>query len=236
MRKTVMSVAALAAAGTLGLGAAAVAAPAGGAGNGGQYQNGISTQAQTGDCDGTGESAAAQQRRSGNGAGAGGRRAGGAQGRSGQEVPDAVPGTSISDEVAAQLAYMVQEEQLARDIYQLAASLYSERVFTNISRSESTHLAAVQTLLDRYDVTDPTEGASAGQYADAGLQELYATLAVQVRTDRDTAVQAGITIEKTDIADLEEALALDMPADVSTVLANLQAASQRHLAAFQRYA
>ena len=44
----------------------------------------------------------------------------------------------------------------------------------------------------------------------------------------------GVDVEVKDIADLEEAMELDAPADVTAVLGNLLAGSKRHLAAFQR--
>ena len=97
-------------------------------------------------------------------------------------------------------------------------------------------MAAVHALLERYDVADPTASAKAGEFADADLQRLYDQLAQQVASGRDDAVQAGITVERTDINDLREALALQAPADVDTVLGNLLTASGRHLAAFQRNA
>lgn len=53
---------------------------------------------------------------------------------------------------------------------------------------------------------------------------------------RDQAVQAGILVEVADIADLKDALTMKAPSDVRTVLGNLLAGSQRHLAAFQRNA
>lgn len=148
----------------------------------------------------------------------------------------AVPGATISTAVAQELAFMVQEEKLARDVYALAASLYPDRIFTTINRSESTHMAALRVLLDRYDVADPTAGAKPGVFADDDLQALYTKLAAQVRVSRDQAVQAGILVEVADIADLKDALTLKAPSDVRTVLGNLLAGSQRHLAAFQRNA
>jgi hypothetical protein len=75
-----------------------------------------------------------------------------------------------------------------------------------------------------------------GKFADADLQALYDKLAGQVAESRDDAIQAGITVEQADIADLREALGLSAPSDVTTVLNNLLAGSNRHLAAFQRLA
>lgn len=159
----------------------------------------------------------------------------GSQGQA-NDIPPAVPGATISSEVAEQLTFMVQEEQLARDIYALAASKYPDRVFTNINRAESTHMAQLRVLLDRYDLADPTAGVKAGVYADKDLQTFFDRLAAQVRTSRDAAVQAGIQVESADIADLKRAQTLSAPSDVRAVLANLLAGSGRHLAAFQRNA
>lgn len=131
---------------------------------------------------------------------------------------------------------MVAEEQLARDVYALAKAKYGDRVFTNINASESNHIAELRIILDRYHVTDPTATAEAGVFANPDLQALYNKLAGQVALSRAQAVQAGITVENTDIADLKTALGMTAPADVKAVLGNLLAGSNRHLAAFQRNA
>jgi hypothetical protein len=132
------------------------------------------------------------------------------------------------------LAFMVQEEQLARDVYALAIDEYGDRVFVNINRSESNHMAELQVLLDRYDVAGPTAAAGAGEFSDDELTGMFASLAEQVGTDRAGAIDAGIAVETADIADLKDALEMAAPADVTTVLENLLAGSERHLAAFQR--
>ena len=134
------------------------------------------------------------------------------------------------------LAFMVQEEQLARDVYALAIDEYGDRVFVNINRSESNHMAELQVLLDRYVVADPTADAGAGAYSEDELTGMFASLAEQVGTDRAGAIDAGIAVETADIADLKDALEMAAPADVTTVLENLLAGSERHLAAFQRNA
>ena len=152
-----------------------------------------------------------------------------------EDIPAAVPGAEISPEVEAQLVFMVQEEKLARDVYTLAMGEYPDaRVFSNISRAESTHMSEVQVLLERYDVADPTKDLAPGVFVENSLKALYDSLADQVETGWAQAVQAGVAVEVTDIEDLEAALELEAPADVTAVLENLLAGSQRHLAAFQR--
>ena len=151
------------------------------------------------------------------------------------EIAPAVPGATLSDEVESALLYLAEEEKLAGDVYDLAADHQDVRAFTNIGRAEDRHLDSVQVLLERYELDDPTEGAAAGEFTDPDLQALYDELAAEVTTDRASAVAAGVLIEKTDIADLEQLLAdVDLPADVEAVAENLLAGSQRHLVAFQR--
>jgi hypothetical protein len=152
----------------------------------------------------------------------------------GSDIPAAVPNATISAEVADMLAFMLEEEKLARDVYALAIDEYGDRVFVNINRSESNHMAELQVLLNRYDIADPTVGTVPGHYSEEELTAMYADLAAQVDTDRAGAIEAGIAVETADIADLKAALELAAPADVTGVLENLLAGSERHLAAFQR--
>lgn len=219
MKRAVKSAAALVAVGVLGVSGTAVAAPAVGS----RYGNGSTISAT---CDGSGGGWGRS--------GAGRQRA--AKPAPKLRVPAAVPGATISKDVTKILTSLVQDEKLARDVYNLAASRYPDRVFSNIASSESTHLAAVRVLLKRYDVPDPTSGGKAGVFPDHEVQALYDQLASQVRSGRDAAVQAGIVVENTDIADLHKLLSMTAPADVRTVMGNLLAASERHLAAFQRNA
>ena len=172
----------------------------------------------------------------GNGQGRGnGNGQGGQQESHAEDVPAAVPGATITEEVALELTFMVEEEKLARDVYELAKEAWPDaRVFANINRSESTHMSEVQVLLERYGVDDPTKGNPAGVFEDDGLQALYNDLADRVGASREAAAQVGVDVEVKDIADLEEAMELDAPADVTAVLGNLLAGSERHLAAFQR--
>ncbi len=166
---------------------------------------------------------------------AGGYGRGSGQANHDTGIPAAVPGAQISAEVEAQLVFMVEEEKLARDIYALAMDDFPDaRVFSNINRAESAHMAQVQTLLERYKVADPTVGLASGVFADDTLQELYDSLSSEVEKGWGEAVQAGVAVEVEDIGDLKVALKLAAPSDVTTVLENLLAGSQRHLAAFQR--
>lgn len=136
--------------------------------------------------------------------------------------------------VEAQLAYLIEEEKLAHDVYTVLGDLWGTQIFTNIAASESTHQDAVAALLPVYGVDDPRATAT-GVFTDPALQELYDTLVARGSTSAADAIQVGITIEETDIADLTTALE-NAPADVRIVLERLLKGSQNHLSAFERRA
>ncbi len=195
------------------------------------------TNARTGRGPRSGGGGGAQAARSGAGGGAQAQsRSGSGRGAGvGSDPVPEVEDATVSSEVAAQLLYLVEEEKFAGDVYEVAGSLYGDRVFGNIAAAEDRHTDAVRELLDRYDLGDPSD-TEAGVFTDAALQRLYDALSARVAQGRDEAVAVGVDIEERDIKDLEELLSADLPADVAQVAENLLAGSQRHLAAFQRQA
>jgi hypothetical protein len=141
---------------------------------------------------------------------------------------------SLSDEEAAGLIFMREEEKLAGDIYRAFYEMWGHQVFSNIAAAEDRHTAAVAGLLDRYGIDDPAAGLGAGEFADASLQALYDELLARGAVSLQDALEVGVLIEQTDIADLQERLtATDEPAIVR-VYTNLLHGSQQHLAAFQQ--
>lgn len=142
---------------------------------------------------------------------------------------------SLTEAQKAALASMAEEEKLAHDLYVAFAARYDLAVFDNIARSETQHVSAVRTLLQRYGVTDPTADKAAGQFSDPAVQALYDKLLAEGSTGQASAVGVGTKVEELDIADLKAALdGLSAP-DVTQVYRNLLTASERHLATFTRW-
>lgn len=153
----------------------------------------------------------------------------------GAAQPDAPTATATDpSSLAADLAFMREEEKLARDVYTALAQKWGLRTFSNIARSEQVHMDAVLVLLDRYGFTDPAANLPAGSYADPHLQELYDSLIARGSVSVDEALAVGKLIEQTDIADLDERIARTDEADVVAVYKNLRAGSVNHLAAFEK--
>jgi hypothetical protein len=139
---------------------------------------------------------------------------------------------SLTAAQKADLAGMAEEEKLAHDLYVALAAKYPDLVqFARIARSESQHLASLQTLMSRYSVADPTSGRAAGSFASPEMQALYDSLLAGA-TSSTTALAAGVAVEKADIADLTSALTGLTASDVTRVYTNLRSASQQHLVAF----
>ena len=144
------------------------------------------------------------------------------------------PSVPLTAADAAGLRYMSQEEKLAHDVYTVSAKQYDLRAFANIARSESRHMAAVERLMGIYSVPDPIAGAAPGTFSDPAFAQLYASLTAQGAQSLAGALQAGVTIEQRDIADLEARIAATDRADLKAVYGNLLRASNNHLRAFQK--
>ena len=134
----------------------------------------------------------------------------------------------------AQLQYLVEEEKLARDVYAyLAANVVSQK-FSNIVKSEQTHLDNISALLKKYNFFNPTTTRAPGVFRDAELQDLYNKLIAQGSVSVAAAYQVGVAIEELDISDLQKMMANPAPADVKLAWDQLLKGSQNHLAAFSR--
>ena len=134
----------------------------------------------------------------------------------------------------ASLVFMVEEEKLARDVYTTLYAKTGLRQFANINKAEQTHMDLLKGLLKTYGIKDPTIGKAVGKFNSAALTTLYKKLIADGSVSLVAALDAGIAVEKKDIADIEKILKVTQPADVKLVLDRLVAGSYNHLAAFTR--
>ena len=133
------------------------------------------------------------------------------------------------------LKYMRSEEKLARDLYAALYTKWKDPLFDNISQSEQRHMDAVLGLLTAYGVSDPDAGLQAAVLPDAGLQSLYNQLLAQGTTSVQAAAQAGIIVEETGIADLEQRLARTTDPAIIRVYNNLVRGSRSHIQSFTNH-
>lgn len=145
----------------------------------------------------------------------------------------ALPSEPLNTTELESLAYMREEEKLARDVYAYFDAPYGYvNVFGNISVSESTHTEAVRQLLLRYSLPDPAESRVAGQFSNATLQGLYDQLIARGSPTVVDALQVGAAIEEIDIIDIQTALITVDNQDIRLIYDNLLTGSRNHLRAF----
>lgn len=133
-----------------------------------------------------------------------------------------------------QLQYLVEEEKLARDVYAYLAANVTSQKFSNIVKSEQTHMDNISALLKKYSYFNPTTTRAAGVFRDPELQALYNQLTAEGSVSVAAAFAVGVKIEELDISDLQKMMVAPAPADMAAAMALLLKGSQNHLAAFSR--
>ena len=158
----------------------------------------------------------------------------GGHGHSGEmesQIPNYAIG-EISQAEADGLAFMREEEKLARDVYLTLYETWGLRPFTNIASSEQTHTDAVKGLLEMYEIADPVTDDTIGIFTNDDLQALNDQLVEMGKTSLEDALKVGLAIEEIDILDLIEYLEGTEEPNIEWVYENLLAGSENHLRAF----
>lgn len=142
--------------------------------------------------------------------------------------------TTLTTAQKQQLQYIVEEEKLARDVYNYLAANVTSQKFSNIARSEQTHMDQITAILKTYKIWNPTTNRAPGVFKNTELQKLYNDLVARGSAGTLQAFEVGKLIEVTDIDDLQVMLKSTWPADAKATLDLLLRGSQNHLAAFSR--
>ena len=137
----------------------------------------------------------------------------------------------LSQGEADALVYMVEEEKLAQDVYNVLYATWGSSTFQSIAASEQAHIDSIENLLAVYGLTDPSS-SQAGVFSDPELQALYDQLVARGSQSLAEALKVGGAIEEIDILDLQERLAQTDNADIQQVFNNLLSGSGNHLRAF----
>jgi hypothetical protein len=164
-------------------------------------------------------------------------------------VINSIEASELTPEQMFTLAYMWNEERLAHDLYLALDALYPSQTLENIAtRSESSHIASVEALIEKYDLnilnTDDFSGGydaaaldafEPGTYSLEAIADLYETLYGKGSQSLQDALEVGCMVEVTDINDLNEDIAAAEGADdLVLVYENLREGSYNHYWAFDR--
>ncbi|MBN2896775.1 MAG: DUF2202 domain-containing protein [Campylobacterales bacterium] len=172
----------------------------------------------------------------------------GANGQNNQSALSVPMGAStLNDLQRYTLAYMWNEEKLAKDIYLALNALTPHQTLENIAtRSESKHQEQVEALIAAYDLnilnlTDYSGGYDAtalaaynsGLYSIDEVSDLYGALYAKGSASLQDALEVGCMVEVTDINDLNKDLITAEGADdLVAVFENLRSGSYNHYWAF----
>ncbi len=148
-------------------------------------------------------------------------------------VVNNTPVYSLSEEMKDDLVFMYQEEKVARDVYRKLGDIWGERVFLNIQNAEQRHMDSIRGLLEKYNIPVPVIDDTEGQFENGELQGLYDMLVAQGENSLIDALNVGVLVEETDIADLQARMG-GVPDDVQAVYESLLNGSYNHLRAFNR--
>lgn len=161
------------------------------------------------------------------------------------------PESNLTDAQKYTIAFMWNEEKLAKDIYLALNSLYpTHQLETIATRSETKHQALVEELVQRYDLNitnlvDYSENYSeeelrafeAGEFGIQAIQDLYDALYSKGSQSQQDALEVGCMVEVTDINDLNEEIAIAEEvnaSDLVAVFSHLRDGSYNHYWAFNR--
>lgn len=146
----------------------------------------------------------------------------------------ALSDTELSTSELEGIAFMREEEKLARDVYIQLADMWNMNIFANISRSEDTHMEAVKTLIDLFGFEDPVQDNEVGVFTNQVLQDLHDELMASGSMSLADALLVGGAIEEIDILDLQKYLDQTDNSAVIEVYENLLRGSINHLNSFVR--
>jgi hypothetical protein len=157
----------------------------------------------------------------------------------------------LSEQEAADLTFMREEEKLARDVYTELYQYYKEGgvemiVFAKIAASEQKHMDAMLTLLNKYRLDDPAADAEPGVFENTVLAALYDNLVSDSdanatilgepssggKVSPEAALYVGAWIEERDMIDIMHAISNTSRANIVGVYTNLLCGSREHLRAF----
>jgi len=166
-----------------------------------------------------------------------------------ENIINSIPLTNLTLEQKTTLAYMWDEERLARDLYLSLNDLTPLTTLYNIAtNAESKHVESVELLLKKYDLNLLNTTDFSGGYSEVELEALndrefivpelsllYGQLYAKGSLSSRDALEVGCMVEVTDINDLDRDIALVSEArDITLVFENLRKGSYSHYWAFDK--
>ena len=161
------------------------------------------------------------------------------------------PMSNLTDAQKYTIAYMWNEEKLAKDIYLELNLIYPTQQLENIAtKSETMHQALVEDLVERYDLNitnlvdykenyseEELRAFASGEFGVQEIQDLYDTLYAEGKQSQQAALEVGCKVEVTDVEDLLDEIKIAEEVDAQDLIATwnvLLSGSYNHYWAFDK--
>lgn len=138
----------------------------------------------------------------------------------------------LSDTERRNIMFILEEEKMARDLYFEFSKKYENKVFNNMYQGEQSHMKAMQKLVSRYNLEDPTAKRDVGEFHNRQIQKMHGELLEQGNKNFVEALKVGAEVEERDIDDIQDNIKNTSKADILFVYENLKRSSKNHLRAF----
>jgi len=148
-----------------------------------------------------------------------------------QTMSPATAAAALSSREKDGLIFIWEEEKMARDLY---TSFYEKdklSIFSDLARSEQSHMDQARAIVDKYALTIP-EKDEQGVFRNLTLQKIHDELLARGLSSDQDALKAAATFEEISIMDLEKELNATHAVDVKAMYQGLLAGSQKHLRSY----
>jgi hypothetical protein len=142
----------------------------------------------------------------------------------------------FSQESIDTLLFMIEEEKMARDLYTKLYKKSDLDIFNTIAQSEDRHMDALILQAENIGLdVGAITSKRVGKFENDAIQDLYNTLLKQGKASPEAALNVGVLVEETDIADLEVAIVSVVGTSLEAAYSNLLYGSNNHLDSFSTW-
>lgn len=139
----------------------------------------------------------------------------------------------LSERESNGLLFIWEEEKTARDLYTALYEKHSDPIFSDLARSEQSHMDQARAIMDEYDLAIPGKDEQ-GVFENQTLQKIYNELLARGSESHEYALKAAATFEEISIMDLKKELDATRVEKARAMYQGLLAGSRKHLRSYVR--
>lgn len=153
-----------------------------------------------------------------------------------QATPLGATAATLSERESLGLLFIWEEEKMARDLYTALYEKHSDPIFSDLARSEQSHMDQARAIMDKFSLAAPRNPGKdeQGVFENQTLQKIYNELLARGTASHEDALKAAATFEEISIIDLKKELYATQTQDAAIMYQGLLAGSEKHLRSIVR--